>query len=365
MEEDRAYWLAWSQISGVGPVSLKKIDKHFGNLAKAWQTPAENLAAIAGFGSKLINKIKQARSQIIPEKLLREYSQKNPYFWTPADREYPRLLLEIPSPPPVLHYRGQIKEEENQGIVPLIGIVGTRKPTEYGRRWTQKITKTLTQHGFGIVSGLAAGIDAVSHNACLEANGRTIAVLGTGTDLVYPYSNRKLYDRIGNSGLILSEYPAGTKPDRGHFPARNRIIAGLCRAILVMEAPIKSGALITARLANDFGRDVYVLPGSLDNQQCFGCLELLNRGANLISSETRLLEMLGTIPKLDPQPVASSVNLQPELAAVLQVITPSSTPLDLIVKETGLHSSIVANRLLELELLGLISQLPGMRYQRC
>ena len=369
MQEERAYWLAWSQISGIGPVSIKRIQKHFGNLVVAWRTPAENLAAIEGFGGKLINKVKQARSRIIPAQLLTEYSKKNPYFWTPADSEYPRLLLEIPSPPPVLHYRGKINSQENQGIIPLIGIVGTRKPTEYGCRWTEKITKTLTQHGFGIVSGLAAGIDAVSHRACLEANGRTIAVVGNGIDVVYPYSNRKLYDRIQDLGLILSEYPAATKPDRGNFPARNRIIAGLCRAILVMEAPIKSGALITARLANDFGRDVYVLPGSLDNQQCFGCLELLNRGANLILSESNLLEMLGTIPQLERQPVLSSpdrspANLQPELAEVLRVITSSSIPLDLIVQQTGLHSSIVANRLLELELLGLVSQLPGMRYQR-
>ncbi len=215
MQEERAYWLAWSQISGIGPVLLTRIAKHFGNLKEAWTAPAENFTAIEGFGTKLINKVKQARSQIIPEQLLTEYSKKNPHFWTPTDPEYPRLLLEIPSPPPVLHYRGEVKREENQGITPLIGVVGTRKPTEYGCRWTQKITKTLTQHGFGIVSGLAAGIDTVSHRTCLEANGRTIAVLGTGTDVVYPYSNRKLYDRIGNRGLILSEYPAGYNPISG------------------------------------------------------------------------------------------------------------------------------------------------------
>ena len=368
MQEERAYWLAWSQISGVGPVLLKRIQKYYGNLGEAWKTPAENLAAIEGFGTKLIAKVKQAKKSIAPAQLLTEYSKKNPYFWTPADSEYPRLLLEIPSPPPVLHYRGAVKNEENRGIAPLIGIVGTRKPTEYGCRWTKKITKILTQHGFGIVSGLAAGIDAVSHRACLEANGRTIAVLGTGTDVVYPYSNRKLYEQINNCGLILSEYPAATKPDRGNFPARNRIIAGLCRAILVMEAPTKSGALITARFANDFGRDVYVLPGSLDNQQSLGCLQLLNRGANLIASPTDLLTMLDTIPQLEPissSPTAEIPDLQPELAEVLRVITSSSIPLDLIVQETQLHSTTVAERLLQLELLGLVSQLPGMRYQRC
>jgi DNA processing protein len=368
VQQERAYWLAWSQINGVGPILLKRIQQHFGTLAEAWQVPAVALGEVEGFGTKLIEAIKKERAQLDPVQLLEEHSRNNTQFWTPADSEYPRLLLEIPSPPPILYYRGKVQPQENQGITPLIAIVGTRYPTEYGKRWTRKITFTLVKHGFCVVSGMAAGIDTEAHRGCLEASGRTITVLGTGVDVVYPASNQQLYQQIQSEGLILSEYPAGTQPERGNFPARNRIIAGLCRAILIMEAPTKSGALITAHFANDFGRDVYVLPGSLDNQQSLGCLGLLNRGANIILSEEHLLEMLGTIPQLDkPEPSKLSVplpELEPQLALVLQNIAAELTPFDLIVQKTNLDTSAISAALLQLELMGLVAQLPGMRYQR-
>jgi DNA processing protein len=306
--------------------------------------------------------------------LLEQHSAKNPYFWTPADADYPRLLLEIPSPPPVLYYRGQVHPQENQGIKPLVGIVGTREPTEYGKRWTRKISTALARHGFTVVSGMAAGIDTEAHLGCLEAGGRTIAVLGTGVDMIYPPRNRNLYEQIQPQGLLVSEYPAGTQPNRVHFPQRNRIIAGLCRAILVMEAPTKSGALITAHQANDFCRDVYVLPGRLDDEQSKGCLGLLSRGAHIILNEGHLLEMLGAIPELDPvvqlplftQEQPSSVpQLEPELSKVLQALPSEPTPFDVIVQQVGLEAGLVSSALLQLELMGLVSQLPGMQYRRC
>ncbi len=368
VQQERAYWLAWSQITGIGPLLLKQIQQHFGTLKEAWQASPSALREVEGLGNKLIKVIEQERSPINPIQLLEEHNRNNTQFWTPVDPEYPSLLLEIPSPPPILYYRGQVRLQENQGITPLIAIVGTRYPTEYGKRWTRKISVTLVKHGFCVVSGMAAGIDTEAHWGCLEADGRTIAVLGTGVDVVYPASNQQLYQQLQTEGLILSEYPAGTTPKRGNFPARNRIIAGLCRAILIMEAPIKSGALITAHFANDFGRDVYVLPGSLDNQQSFGCLGLLNRGANIILSEEHLLEMLGTIPQLDvPKPsksILSHLELEPSLAHILQNISAELTPFDLIVQKTNLDASDISAALLQLELMGLVTQLPGMHYQR-
>ncbi len=374
MHPERAYWLAWSKISGVGPILLKRVQQHFNSLGEAWSSPGKAFWEIEGFGKQVISAVEQGRSQIDPEKLLEQYTRNNTYFWTPADDDYPRLLQEIPSQPPILYYRGHVELRENRGITPLAAIVGTRHPTEYGCRWTRKISATLAQHGFTIVSGMAAGIDAEAHRGCLEAGGRTIAVLGTGVDVIYPRSNLKLYERILQQGLVLSEYPPGTKPDRGNFPARNRIVAGLSRAILVMEAPTKSGALISARYANDFGRDVYALPGSLDNEQSLGCLGLLNRGAHVILSEGHLLEMLGAIPQLDtteqlslfaPEQQKTIPDLEPELAKVLGAIASQSTSFDIIVRETGFDTSSVSAALLQLELLGLVSQLPGMRYQRC
>jgi DNA processing protein len=372
--EERAYWLAWSQVDRVGPVLLRRLQQHFGSLADAWKANAAQLRQVEGFGYQIVSAVTAARSQINPEQFLEQHSVKNPYFWTLADADYPRLLLEIPSPPPVLYYRGLVQPQENQGIMPMVGIVGTREPSEYGKRWTRKITVALARHGFTVVSGMAAGIDTEAHRGCLEAGGRTLAVLGTGVDLIYPPRNKPLYEQIQQQGLLLSEYPAGTQPNRAHFPQRNRIIAGLSRAVLVMEAPSKSGALITAHYANDFCRDVYALPGSLDNHQSLGCLGLLSRGAHVILNEGHLLEMLGAIPKLDqavqlplfaqaqPTPVPQ---LEPELAKVLQALAPEPTAFDLIVQQAGLAVGSVSSALLQLELLGLVSQLPGMRYQRC
>ncbi len=369
--EERAFWLAWSQINGIGPVLLRRLQEHFGTLAAAWQASSEALLEVEGFGFQTIGLIVKERSRLHPEQLLIAHVQENPCFWTPADSiEYPRLLLETASPPPVLYYRGEVQLEENQGIKPLVGIVGTRRPSDYGRRWTRKISAALARNGFTIVSGLAEGIDTEAHQACLEAGGRTIAVLGTGVDVVYPPRNRDLYKQILTGGLVLSEFPAKTPPDRSHFPRRNRIIAGISRAVLVMEAPTKSGALITARFANEFNRDVYVLPGSLDNSLSLGCLGLLSKGASIILSEGHLLEMLGAMPQLDSVESQSFEqlplpNLSPELQQVLNAIASESMPFDLIVQSSGYSTGTVSSALLQLELMGLVSQLPGMRYQRC
>ncbi len=369
--EERAFWLAWLQITGIGPTLLRRLQQHFGTLAAAWEASPAQLREIEGFGFQTIEVVVALRSRIHPQQLLQQHEQENPNFWTPSDADYPRLLLETPSPPPALYYRGQVQLQENQGVTPLVGIVGTRNPSEYGRRWTRKISTALTQSGFVIVSGLADGIDTEAHRSCIEAGGRTLAILGTGVDIVYPSRNRELYKQILNQGLVLSEYPAGTPPDRPHFPARNRIIAGVSRAVVVMEAPTRSGALITARFANDYGRDVYVLPGALDNPRSLGCLGLISKGAQVILSEAHLLEMLGAMPQLDSVESLQSVdqlplpNLSPELKRVLEAITLESMPFDLIVQQTNYSAGLVSSALLQLELMGLVSQMPGMRYQKC
>ncbi len=392
MTDDRAYWLAWRQIDGIGVTLLYRIQQHFGSLARAWNAPIEDLRVISGFGGALPSKIALERSKIEPEALLSQYLQKNSFFWTPSDLEYPHLLLEIPSPPSLLHYSGLVEMEENQGVRSMIGIVGTREPTDYGMKWTHKLSKVLAQHGFTIVSGMAAGIDKIAHYGCLEAGGRTIAVLGTGIDRIYPPENEPLYREIRQKGLIISEYAAGTPPDRRTFPARNRIIAGLCRAVIVMEAPKQSGALITARYANEFGRDVYILPASLDQPRSIGCLELLNQGAQVILGEEHLLEMLGTIPQLIPsivekskefldptinspgskqkrqkEPTPPPINLEPKLALIWQIFDSNETEsisFETIAQATSLAASEISASLLQLELMGLVTQLPGMRYQR-
>jgi len=418
---ERSAWLAWSRVPEMGPVLLRRVQQACGSLVAAWTASERELGEIEGIGPQRLAKIMEGRSTIDPAQLLTDWTRKNPHFWTPADPAYPRLLLEIPDFPPLLYYRGQPEPAELTGDRPLIAIVGTRRPTDYGQRWARTLTAALTRAGFGIVSGLADGVDGDSHRACLAAGGRTVAVLGTGVDRVYPSNHRTLYGQIVGTpehpghGFALSEYPSGTGPDRTHFPRRNRIVAGISRATIVIEGGCKSGALITAYQAADYGREVYVLPGSLEMKQSEGCLKLISTGAQVILSEDHLLEMLGGLPQLDrpddhaldrtldrqnagvasvassvlssivpsasqsrspdrppaeaspsitPTPAAPTPDLSPNAAKVLKAIDPTPTSFDAIVAESGLGTGNVMAALTELELLGLATQLPGMRYQK-
>jgi DNA processing protein len=413
MSRERTYWLAWSQVSGVGPILLDRLDRHFDSLETAWNAKSQELLAIEGLGLQSVEKVIAARAKIDPEQLLERHTLANPAWWTRNDADYPRLLREIPSAPAVLYHRGQVVLAENHGDIPAIGIVGTRDPSEYGKKWARKISTLLAQQGFTVVSGMAQGIDTEAHRACLEAGGRTIAVVGTGVDIVYPPRNVGLAADICQYGLMVGEYPAGTPPDRSHFPARNRIIAGLSRVTIVIEAPMRSGALITAHQANDFGRDVYVLPGSIDNPNSIGCLELLSRGAQPILSLDRLLELLASIPEFnrdrqlqlfgtvsdtttsDPpdripkessdrsksspsrakktpdrngsnerQPQRPPPDLAPDIYPIWLAVTVEPCSFDAIVDRCKLPTADVSSALIQLELIGEIVQLPGMRYQR-
>lgn len=371
--EERDFWVVWSRVTGVGAILLRRISQYFESLTAAWKATAGELVQVEGIGWQTAELIVEARSQLDPIAIAQQHREQNLCFWTPADTDYPQLLLEIPDSPPVLYYRGQVQPEDNRGATLLVAIVGTRNPSEYGRRWTQKLSTALTQAGFVVVSGLAQGVDTDAHRSCLNAGGRTIAVLGTGVDVVYPESNRELAEQIAHRGLLLSEYSSGTQPDRAHFPRRNRIIAGLSRATLVLEAPRKSGALITARLANEYGREVYALPGILDNPRSLGCLELLNCGAHLILGEDKLLEMLMGLPHFQTASARSSnvagtqlplLELPEGLQSVFQTVSTEPVAIDRIVQQAGLSTGAVLSALAQLELMGLVSQLPGMRYQK-
>ncbi len=393
---ERAYWLAWSKIKDVGPVLIKRLHERFGSLALAWQADPADLLSVDGIGLVTADQIRELRSQLIPEQLLKNHETQYPHFWTPADPDYPRLLWQIPDPPPVLYYRGPLRP--NDSLTVTASIVGTRHPSPYGRRWTQRLSRRLSQRQITIVSGMANGIDTYAHQSCLDHQGQTIAVLGNGVDIIYPRNNEQLYQEILETGLVLSEYPDGTPPDRGHFPRRNRIIAGLSHATLVTEAPERSGALITAYLANDYGRHVYALPDGLDNPTCRGCLVLINTGAGIIMGEDQLVKELLNIgitnqkthkdsnhanrtseaarkstTMTDNTSAVVSDN-QPErileaeldvgLQHILQNIPDTPISLDNLVKTTQLDTSALLGGLLQLELVGLITQLPGGQYQR-
>ncbi|MEO0770452.1 MAG: DNA-processing protein DprA [Cyanobacteria bacterium J06649_4] len=427
MATERAYWLAWSRIKNVGPVTIKRLWEHFGALALAWKAPASELLSVDGIGLLIAEQIVSQRSKIRPDQLLHEHEQANQSFWTPADSDYPALLFAINDPPPVLYYRGQLRLNDAPHLL-SVGMVGTRRPSAYGKRWTQRISAGLSRRGALIVSGLAAGIDTEAHTSCLQQRGLTVAVLGTGVDVVYPHRNTGLYQRVVEQGLVVSEYPDGTGPDKTHFPQRNRIIAGLSRATLVMEAPARSGALITARLANDYCREVFALPCALDNEVGEGCLRLINEGAQVILGERALVETLEALPGVDvaavvkaavaksdkdlasdavrldsiassverssaePASAASSSDavaavpdvpvlptgpalnaaalaaampeLSPLLTQVFDAVPVEPTLLDYIVQRSQIETGRVLGALVELELSGLVVQLPGMQYQR-
>jgi DNA processing protein len=348
-------------------VLLHRLIEQFGSLSAAWSATAEQLQLVSGIGGKTLSTVLSQRLAMNPEQLLANHQDQD--FWVPCDPEYPRLLLEIGDFPPVLYYRGQVVRAENQGVTPAIAIVGTRDPSEYAKRWTRKMAYALGKNGFTVVSGLAEGIDTQAHIGCLEAGGRTIAVLGTGVDTPYPQRNQTLYQSITEKGLVLSEHPAGTQPHRSHFPKRNRIIAGLSRATLVMEAPSKSGALITAYQANEYGRDVYVLPNSLDNIRAVGCLGLLQRGAQAMLGVGQLLDMLGAMPTLERETPSKKQKVLPPLTteqatlvAVLRRLTDAAVPFDVLVEQTQISAGELSSALLQLELLEVVVQHPGMRY---
>ncbi len=362
---DSPYWVAWHQVRGIGPHRIKRLQQRFGSLATAWEADEQALLEIEGIGLQLALTIQQDRQALDPEDLWTKVLKPGIPVLTPADPSYPSLLWELPDPPPMLYVLGH-----HPVWHPTVAIVGTRTPTQYGRRWTDKIATALAEAGFVVVSGMAAGVDGVAHQACLKAGGLTLAVLGTGVDRVYPTLHRQLYQHILDQGAVVSEFPPGTPPAKEHFPRRNRIIAGLCQATLVMEAPAKSGALITAYLANDYNRDVFVLPGTIETEAAVGCLRLVQKGASLILSIEELLADLGAdkVQSLAAHSKSKQINPQVELTDLQQLIWqalgPDPVSLDAIAQVTQLDISTLSSELLMMELSGVITQVPGLRYQK-
>jgi len=293
------------------------------------------------------------------------------------DENYPSLLRRIPGPPAALFVAG------DPGVLwqPQIAIIGSRNPTSGGLAHAHDFSSTLARQGMTITSGLASGIDSAAHTAALDANAITIAVNGTGLDMVYPSSSRKLAERIRNQGAMISELPLGAKPLRQHFPSRNRIISGLSLAVLVIEAGLNSGTLITARKAAEQGRDVFALPGSLHNPMAKGCHRLIREGARLVETTADIMQELGPLAaelqmelreQLDllnqenEPPVVLQQNLldDPEYQLVWDAIEFDPKPFDEIIEQTGLSASAISSMLLMMELKGMIKKHTSGRYLR-
>ena len=347
-------WLALCLTPGLGATTIRRLLEAFGPPDQILRADAPALARAAN--SEVATALKSGAAKAAVERTLLWASKPDHFVFTLADSEYPRLLLEISDPPPVLYAHG------NPGLLesPALAIVGSRNGTAQGLRNAEAFAKAFSAAGLTIVSGLALGIDAAAHRGGLAGAGSTIAVLGTGIDIVYPRGNASLFAQIAARGLLLSEYPVGT-PAAGHnFPRRNRLISGLARGCLVVEAALGSGSLITARTAIEQGRDVFAVPGSIHSPLSKGCHSLIKEGAKLVdTAEDVLAELGGTVI---PAPAARMD--PPGSDGLLTHMGFDPVDIDALCARAGLPAQAIAAELLRLELDGLVSTLPGGRYQR-
>jgi DNA processing protein len=355
---NQPYLLALNRMSGVGPLTTAKLLKRWPDLREMFELSATGLVE-AGLPSLLVERITTFNWEGVEED--RRWQEKqNHHLLTWEDLAYPPLLREIYDPPIVLYARGDISAFNAK----MIAMVGTRKPSVTGGETARNFARSLAKRGITIVSGLALGIDAQAHQGCLDVEGQTIAVMATGIDVIYPRRHQQLADDICRNGLILSEFPLKNSPIAGHFPRRNRIISGLSLITLIVEAAVKSGSLITARLAMEQNRDVMAIPGSIHNPQTRGCHYLLQQGAKLVTSVDDVLDEL----HIEQGPVEpshqTSTMLKPEAQQLLKCIGFEVTTIDQMVDRTGLHVSAVTRGLAELEVQGLITAVTG-GYSRC
>jgi DNA processing protein len=279
---------------------------------------------------------------------------------TRDDQGYPAALAQIPAPPPLLYVRGQISAVDDWSVA----VVGTRSPTTYGREATRRVVGELAAAGVTIVSGLAIGVDTIAHTTALEAGGRTLAVLGSGLDQIYPERNRALAEQIVASGALVSEFPLGTRPTPQLFPVRNRIISGLALATLVVEAGTKSGALITVRNALEQGRDVFAVPGPIFSPKSEGPNQLIRDGAGLVMRGQDILEALNLSAAAIQQEVQAALPDDPTEAALLELVSYEPQHVDELRRQSDMPITVVSSTLAIMELKGLIRQAGPMQYVR-
>jgi DNA processing protein len=280
------------------------------------------------------------------------------YTWDSID--YPANLRNIDQPPPVLFARGRLTSQDEWAVA----LVGTRHATAYGREVAQVLGTALARNGITVASGLALGIDTVAHRAAVDAGGRTLAVLGSGVDQVYPAQNRALAEAVASQGALLSDYPVGTRPEAANFPPRNRIISGLSRGVVIVEAGDKSGALITARFAAEQGREVFAVPGSILQPGSAGCNALIRDGATPLLSVDELLETLNLTRLTEQIDVRQSVPADPQEQQMLACLSSQPSYIDDIVRASALEPAQVSGLLAVMELKGLVRQVGALQYVR-
>ncbi len=347
-------------VPGIGSQRIRQLVAHFGSVEAVLAASFGKLIEVEGVDKILAEKIlRQQDTDFVRNQL--NLANKNEVdflsFWQP---EYPDPLKSIFDPPVLLHVKGSILPED----VISLAVVGTRNPSSYGAQVTEQLTRELVRAGFVIVSGLARGVDTIAHRAALRAGGRTVAVLGSGLDFIYPAENKRLASEIEANGAVVTEFSFGTKPDASNFPKRNRIISGLTLGTLVVEAGQKSGALITAAFALEQGREVFAIPGPITSVRSQGTNRLIQDGARLVQTADDILQelepRLRSLRKLEMGHVATpELHLSGNEKRLFDVLTGDPQHIDVLSQKLGLSSSEALSILLTLELKDLIKQLPG------
>ncbi|MCB4360059.1 DNA-processing protein DprA [Quatrionicoccus australiensis] len=352
--EGLAAWLRLTLIPGIGGERQRKLLAAFGLPEGIFA--AGRLAARSVIGEHADLLFDFDASEAV-NRSLNWAEAPEQHILTLADDTYPSALLEIPDPPNVLYLRGNPELLEQPGLA----VVGSRNATPQGLQTAHAFARTLAGQGLTIISGLALGIDAAAHQGALAANGNTIAVIGTGADRIYPARNKELALQIAERGLIVSEFPLGTPVLAANFPRRNRIISGLARGVLVVEAAPESGSLITARLAGEQGREVFAIPGSIHSPLARGCHKLIRQGAKLVETADDILEELGNLTANNQLPDEATHRTEDPL---LIALGHDPCSLDQLAERTGYSTEQLLTELLTLELSGVLATLPGNRYQR-
>jgi DNA processing protein len=353
-------------LEGIGPVRVRQLLECFGDAAKVLQANRSALVRVKSIGDDLAGTIVQWQSTTDLAGELKHAEDFGARLVFQNDDEYPELLREIYDPPIVLYVKGRLLPEDKNSIA----MVGARRTTHYGQDTARKLSYQLAGHGITVVSGGARGIDSASHQGALSGKGRTIAVLGTGINIVYPAENTELYERIADNGAVITQFPFNRKGNKQSFPIRNRIVAGMTLGTVVVEADLKSGSLITANMAADNNRQVFAVPGRIDSPQSRGCHNLIRNGAALCENAEDILaefeylfpnQALGQADDSEPVPLA---NLTEHEQAVFDILETTEQTIDTIIAKSDLPTPTVSVALLGLEMKRLAKQLPGKLFAR-
>ena len=363
-------WIALNMARTLWPALHTQCVRHLTTPGMVQRLCQEGFAAFDALASGTADKLATLQQNSACTRELARLHKAQITVLTLVDSDYPHHLRWIADPPLVLYIRGAFQPADHLALA----VVGSRKPSHYGKAVTQRFSTALVQHGFTVVSGLARGIDSIAHQSALQAGGRTLAVLGSGINVVYPPENSRLVEAISDHGAVLSEFPLDTKPDRWNFPRRNRIISGLSLGTLVVEAAVSSGALLTARHALEQGREVFAVPGRVDTPSSQGTNKLIKSGAKLVEGIDDILEEFPDLvqPSPAPPPVVataphatlSPADLSADEALLLALLHPEETHIDGLIQRSQLPAHVVASILVTLELRGLIRQFPGKFFAR-